>query len=294
MRILVIGTVIFTEKMLEKLISHQANLIGVVTSKDNQVNADYVDLEAICSSLGIPFYKTNDINDTKATTWIRNQEPDVIFCLGWSQIIKPLLLNLPPKGIIGFHPSALPKNRGRHPVIWALVLGLSETASTFFYMNESADCGAIVSQKNIAINDRDDAQSLYSKIVYAAGLQLVNLVDALHNETICGIPQNEFEANVWRKRGEADGIIDWRMSNMSIHNLVRGLTKPYVGAEFYHLGASHKVWRTRLVKIDNIENAEPGKVISTAESSFIVRCGEGCIELCDIEPHIQLNKGDYL
>ena len=33
---------------------------------------------------------------------------------GWSQIIKKKLLVLPPMGIIGFHPSALPLNRGRH------------------------------------------------------------------------------------------------------------------------------------------------------------------------------------
>ena len=36
-------------------------------------------------------------------------------------------------GVLGFHPSELPKNRGRHPLIWALALGLKKSASTFFY-----------------------------------------------------------------------------------------------------------------------------------------------------------------
>ena len=49
--------------------------------------------------------------------------------------------------VIGFHLAAMPANRGRHPIIWALVLGLQETASTFFFMDEGADSGDIISQE---------------------------------------------------------------------------------------------------------------------------------------------------
>jgi len=41
-------------------------------------------------------------------------------------------LGIAPLGVVGFHPAALPANRGRHPLIWALFLGLKKTASTFF------------------------------------------------------------------------------------------------------------------------------------------------------------------
>ena len=34
---------------------------------------------------------------------------------------------MPALGVIGYHPAELPKNRGRHPLIWALVLGLKKT-----------------------------------------------------------------------------------------------------------------------------------------------------------------------
>lgn len=294
MKILIIGTVIFTEKMLEKIISCQAGLVGVVTSENNKLNSDFVDLAPVCDEYKIPLFRTSDINDADTTTWIRKQEPDVIFCLGWSQIIKPFLINLPPKGIIGYHPAALPRNRGRHPIIWALVLGLEETASTFFTMNDKADSGDIVSQEKISIDVSDDAQSLYHKVVDVAGEQILKLVDDLQCGTVHAIPQDDAESNVWRRRNISDGIIDWRMSDGSINNLVRGLSKPYVGAEFEYLGVCHKLWRTQIVTLDNVENAEPGKVIAKGENGYIVRCGEGCIELCDIEPHIVLQEGDYL
>ena len=64
---------------------------------------------------------------------------------------------IPPRGVIGYHPAALPANRGRHPIIWALVLGLSEIASTFFRMDTGADTGPIIDQEPVPIDDDDDA-----------------------------------------------------------------------------------------------------------------------------------------
>ena len=59
--------------------------------------------------------------------------PDIIFCFGWSRLIKEELLKIPKKGVVGYHPAMLPKNRGRHPLIWALALGIKTTGSTFFH-----------------------------------------------------------------------------------------------------------------------------------------------------------------
>lgn len=78
-------------------------------------------------------------------------------------------------GVIGFHPAALPNNRGRHPIIWALALGLNETASTFFKMDEGADTGDIVSQVKIPICESDYAADLYENIMCAAKNRYWNL-----------------------------------------------------------------------------------------------------------------------
>ena len=65
---------------------------------------------------------------------------------------------------MGYHPASLPENRGRHPIIWALALGLKKSASTFFFMEEGADDGDILSQKEFEILYEDDAKSLYEKV----------------------------------------------------------------------------------------------------------------------------------
>jgi methionyl-tRNA formyltransferase len=84
-------------------------------------------------------------------------------------------------GVVGFHPAALPENRGRHPLIWALVLGLEETASTFFFMDEGADSGDLLSQRRISIEPADDAGSLYARITEVAMCQIREFVPLLES-----------------------------------------------------------------------------------------------------------------
>ena len=65
-------------------------------------------------------------------------------------------------GVLGYHPTKLPANRGRHPLIWSLVLGLKQSASTFFFLDQDADSGDIISQKDFEILNTDDALALYN------------------------------------------------------------------------------------------------------------------------------------
>ena len=60
-------------------------------------------------------------------------------------------------------------------------------------------------------------------------------------------------SNFWRKRNYLDGRIDWRMSAKSIHNLVRGLTRPYLGAEFIYDANTIKVANRLKKKIKEYE-----------------------------------------
>jgi len=203
-------------------------------------------------------------------------------------------LGIAPLGVVGFHPAALPANRGRHPLIWALFLGLKKTASTFFLMDEGADSGDILSQKPIEIVESDDAGSLYKKITQVALLQIQEFIPLLQNRSFKRIKQNNLKANYWRKRGDRDGQIDWRMSAECISNLVRALSKPYVGAHFLVNGKEVKVWRVSVTNADKLENAEPGKVLKIEASKPVVKCGSDALVLEDIEGDLYVKEGDYL
>lgn len=294
MKVVFIGAVQFSAKCLEVIYNTSSEVVGVCTLKNSTFNSDHQDLLPLAEKCGLPCLHIEDINSDLSLDWIKDKNPDVIFCFGWSRLLKKKILNVAPLGVVGFHPTALPANRGRHPLIWALFLGLTKTASTFFFMNEGADSGDILSQKEITIESSDDAKSLYRKVTQAALLQIKDFIPLLENKNFNRIKQDNSKANYWRKRTFLDGEIDWRMSAQSIYNLVRSLTKPYVGAHFTKEGKEIKVWKVAVLNDQNQENIEPGKVLKSEGLNIVVKCGVGSVTLEDTENDFDIKEGDYL
>jgi methionyl-tRNA formyltransferase len=292
-RILFIGAVKLSYHALTTVFEGKGNVVGCITQPDAGINSDYMDISSICKLNGIPLFKTRDVNCTDALDWARNMKPDIMFCFGWSQLLKKDILMLPPLGVIGYHPAELPKNRGRHPLIWALALGLDRTASTFFFMDEGADSGGILSQEPVEIRETDTARDLYEHILITAQRQIRDFLPKLESNTYTRVPQNHAHANYWRKRYSADGKIDFRMADSSIYNLVRALTYPYVGAHLVYKDKEVKIWRAEVVGC-NLDNIEPGKILSQKDSGIIVKCGIGAIWLDCAEFDSMPIVGEYL
>lgn len=293
MKILVIGSVQFSENALKKLIRIDIDLVGVVTKESSTFNSDFVDLSITAKKYQIPFHYTKNINTESSIDWIKDQNPDLIFCLGWSQLLKDEILQIPQKGTVGYHPAKLPENRGRHPLIWAIVLGLEETASTFFLMDAGADTGDIISQNTFPIHFEDRAKDVYDRMTLVALDQIEELVKQFQTDAIQRIPQKKERGNAWRKRGKEDGKIDFRMSSKNIYNLVRALDKPYPGAHFEYMSKDIKVWNTKITGCDS-DNLEPGKVLEIKNDHLLVKTGDAAIWLLDHELHELPKKNEYL
>ena len=293
MKIMFIGTVEFSYKALKKLIELNAEIVGVCTKKKSDFNSDFKDLTPLCKKVDIPFKYVDDINSNENIDWIRSLSPDIIFCFGWSNLIKKDLLTLPKMGIVGYHPALLPKNRGRHPLIWALVLGLSDSGSTFFFMTEGADDGDILSQEKVKILYEDNAKSLYDKVSNIALRQIEDFLPKLQNNSFKTIKQNNDLANVWRKRGKVDGKIDFRMTSRAIYNLVRALTKPYVGAHVEYNEQDISIWNVEEVEFDQ-NNIEFGKVLENDGKSIVVKTYDKAIKIIDHGFKELPKEGEYL
>jgi len=292
-RVVLIGSVEFSLKALENLITTNVNLVGVCTKESSTFNSDFVDLKPICDINQTPCLHIDDINSIKSIEWIKNLNPDVIFCFGWSSLIKKEVLSIAPMGVVGYHPAKLPKNRGRHPLIWSLALGLEKSASTFFFMDEGADTGDILSQIDFEISYQDDARSLYDKVTNVALVQIEEFIPELERGIYTRIKQIEKESNNWRKRSQLDGKIDFRMNSRSIYNLTRALTRPYVGAHIKYNDTNYSVWKVK--ESDNFqENIEPGKVLKVVDDAFTVKSYDGAIEIIEHDFKKVPKVGEYL
>ena len=292
MNILFIGCVEFSAKALQRVINSEAKVVGVCTLKKSSFNSDFFDLSVIAKANDIPWIYAENINDINTTEWMTKLKPDIIFCFGWSSLLKENILSITPNRVLGFHPAELPANKGRHPIIWSLILGLKRTASTFFFMDNRADSGDILSQNSIEIDDSDDARSLYNKITEEALNQIDHFIPQLMSNKFKRYPQNNKNSNFWRKRTKVDGIIDWRMDAIAIHNTVRALSEPYPGANFIHNQKSYILWKTEVIYND-YDNLDPGKILDSKD--IIIKCGSNAIKLIKTEPELcSLKQGEYI
>jgi methionyl-tRNA formyltransferase len=296
MKILFIGCVESSAILLETLLLHNKTICGVVTKSASSFNADFVDLSCLCIQYQIPYIYYTMNNQEHIDRFISDCSPDLIYCFGWSHLLAKSTLKIPGIAAIGFHPAAIPQNRGRHPIIWALVLGLKETASTFFYIEEGADDGDVLSQIAVAISNDDTSRTLYDKIIAVAKKQIIEFTQNFERGHIVRKKQDNSVSNTWRKRSDKDGCIDFRMSAQTIYNLVRALTRPYNGAHFIYKENEYKVWDAEVVP-DSLQlypNIEFGKIIEVYSLiSFTVKTGCGLLKIIDCSP-IELKPGNYL
>lgn len=294
MNIVFIGAVDFSRHCLEEILKNNGKISGIISSYNSGINSDYSDLSDIAQKYNIPFLLTEDINSNDTEEWIIDKKPDIIFCFGWSRLIKKRLLNLPPMGILGVHPALLPANRGRHPIIWAIALGLKKSGLTFFFMDEGADSGPILSQKEFEISETENASDVYEKIKTLASIQIKEFLPLLERNTYEVFAQDNSKSNYLRKRTVKDGIIDWRMPSRGILNLVRALYKPYPGAEIKIKDKTYKIWKAEESLKNLPQNTEPGKVVEIEKSMPVVKTGDTSIKILEIEPGFVFEKGMYL
>jgi methionyl-tRNA formyltransferase len=226
-------------------------------------------------------HRVADVNDPTAIELIRSMKPDAIFVFGWSRLLGPELLAIAP--CIGSHPALLPRDRGRHPITWALVDGLDKTGLTFLWLDEGADSGDILWQRAFRIGPNDDAADVYAKIEDLAVDALREFIPLLAAGTAPRTAQDHRFATYRRKRGKNDQMIDWRRPRREIHNLVRGLARPYYGAVARIGGQDVHVWKTRIPEEEPAAAPIAG-VVAVDGSGVAVRAGDGFLEIVESEP----------
>jgi len=238
--------------------------------------------DEIAADLGARMIETGDVNSPETIAALREVDPDLIFVVGWSQLVLDEFIGLPRQGVFGMHPTLLPRHRGRAAIPWAILSGLAKTGVTLFQISDgTADSGPTVGQVEVPIARDETATTLYEKVT-AAHLELVReYVPKLVHGTAERTPQDTRRASVWPKRTPADGIIDWETRAPYLYDWVRAQTRPYPGA-FTFLGDEKVVvWRARPVELD--DDAPAGTVVGRDGDDAIVACGEGGLVLEEVE-----------
>ncbi|MDP2990888.1 MAG: formyltransferase family protein, partial [Kiritimatiellota bacterium] len=211
---------------------------------------------------------------------IRALKPDILFSFYYRQMVKPVILAIPPRGCINLHGSLLPKYRGRCPANWVLIHGEKETGVTLHYMTPHADDGDIVAQAKAPIDKDDTALTLFGKMTSAATRLLDEILPRIRALKAPRTPQDHAKATYFGGRRPEDGEIDWNKPTQDVCNLVRAVTHPYPGAFTWAGDRKLLVWSATATKTKTNEN--PGTVLST--DPLTVACGQGVVQVDQTQP----------
>ena len=85
-----------------------------------------VDFAPLCAEYAVPLHLITGINEPEAFEILQQIAPDVIFVIGWHQIVRPPVMRLARIGLVGAHASYLPHNRGERVVVSRLRVRLPD------------------------------------------------------------------------------------------------------------------------------------------------------------------------
>ena len=273
-----------------------ADVVGIVTLPGpiDPNRSGQCAFDDIAQALGAALLETTDVNAAETVDAVRGLEPELIFVIGWSQLVRDPFLRTASAGVYGMHPTLLPRHRGRAPIPWAILSGLARTGVTLFEITDAtADAGPIVGQVDVEIARDETATTLFDKLSDAHEDLIRTHVPQLLAGTAPKIPQDARRASAWPKRTPADGIIDWETRAPYLDAWVRAQTHPYPGAFTFRGDERLVIWRAREVDRATRRGAA-GTVVEVREDGPIVACGEGALLLEELEPALRLDVGDRL
>ena len=289
MRVLVIGAVRSTERTISGLIRNGVVPVAIL-GYDFHINgrnepSGFCDLSVIAKEHSIPFKPFYNINDVDIIAWAKSLKLDAVFATGFSQLLSSPWFTVAKNGCIGFHPTKLPKGRGRAPLAW-LILNEQEGAANFFSMTDRADDGPIFVQIPFDIEIEDNASSVEKKILGAIDKALDRWIPRLLEGDWTSTIQDESSASYYGLRKPIDGYVDWKNDSTNIYKLVKASSSPHPNAFTFY-----KNFRVEILDAA-FYNDQPfigvlGRVLDVKNDNWLlVQCSDHPLWIKYQSPHI--------
>ena len=288
-KIIFMGTPSFAVGCLTALYEAGYKIVGVVTQPDKPKGRS----KALCPSpvkeealrLGLPLFQPQRVRDEEFFKEIAPLAPDMIVVAAFGQIIPRRILDLPPFGCINVHASLLPRYRGAAPIQQAIMDGEKETGVTIMRMNEGLDTGDMISQEAIALNGRETGESLFDTLSSLGASLLCKTLPSIFDGTAVYTPQpaqspTPYAAMIRKETGH----LDFAKDAFTVHRLIRALSSQ-PGAYTYLDGKVLKILGAKALPSlpGKTGDEEPGRIVLVSKHGITVACGEGYLELTDVQ-----------
>jgi len=298
-RVLFLGTPDFAVESLQGLLNDEHfDVVGVVSQPDRpagrkmQIKASPV--KALALARGLKVFTPETVNSEEFRNLIAALGAESAVIVAFGQILGQKFLDLFPRGCVNVHGSLLPRWRGAAPIQRAVMEGDSETGVALQVMVKKLDAGPVLGVRKVALTDDIDAAILYERLkVLGADLLQVEYMDYLRGN-LQPVPQDETAMTLAPKIDKGEGKIDWTQPARVIFNRIRGLAMGPVPFAM-RAGVPLKIHKTRVIS-EASASGVPGQVLRVDSGSFQVACGQGVLEVLEVQPESRARQSvaDYL
>lgn len=295
LKLIYMGTPEFAVAPLKALITNGYRVEAVVTAPDKPAGRGQrmqsSPVKSYAQSVGLPLFQPYFLKDPQFIAQLENLTPDIILVVAF-RLIPPEIWKLTRIGAINLHASLLPDYRGAAPIQRAIMNGETITGITTFFIDEGIDKGKIILQEVIPIGETETAGSLHFKMMQQGAELVLKTLDTIargnyqlkdQGKLIC---EKKLNLHYAPKISKEDCKIIWHNSAKNIFNQIRALN-PHPGADTLLMAPDQtaqilKVYYATPI-FEPLGTITPGSINTDGKSFLQVACGDGFIELTEIQ-----------
>jgi methionyl-tRNA formyltransferase len=174
--------------------------------------------------------------------------------------------------MINVHASLLPKYRGAAPVHRAVIDGEVQTGITIMKVVPLLDAGPMIAKATRAIGPDETSDVVERDLADLGGALLLQVADAMAAGPVDFEPQDDMISTYAPRLTKEEGLMDWALPAVYLHNRVRGLY-PWPHAYTYLNGQRIIVLRSSTDP--RRTDAAPGSVVEVTRDAIVVAAGFG-------------------
>lgn len=285
MRIVFMGTPEFAVPPLRALLDAGYDVVGVITQPDRPAGRGHkltaCPVKQLAQERNVPVYQFEKIRREEGVACLKALAPDLCVTAAFGQILSKEILDVPKYGTINVHASLLPEYRGSAPINWCIINGEKVAGITTMLTDVGMDTGDMLLQRETEIGDMETAGELTQRMSEIGAQLLIDTLRGYPHGSIVPQKQDESRASYQPMLNREMARIDWRKSAAEIACQVRGMN-PWPCAYTENADGRIKVYRARAVEA--IHEAAPGTVVvSGAKEGLIIACGEGWLEIVEMQ-----------
>ena len=285
MKVIFAGTPEFAATHLQSILNDDCyQLVGVYTQPDRPAGRGKKITQSPVKSLAlehnIRVFQPSSLKESEPQRELAELDADIMVVVAYGLILPQAVLNAPRLGCVNVHGSLLPKWRGAAPIQRAIEAGDVSTGVTVMQMDVGLDTGAMLTVSKCEMNSGETSLSLYKKLAILGSEALMATLAKLEAGTAIGIAQDDSLSSYAHKIIKSEAQINWTRSATDIGRLIRAFN-PAPTAYSLLDGQRLKIWSAATV--NSHQKAAPGEIIYAGAEGILVKCGEGCILLNELQ-----------